>query len=87
MSIISSLHFLRSIKQIDRHRGQGEEGGGQREGEQERPGPADQPHQERGEGSDLVPAGHGLQEGAARDKDPGIVSQIGKCSTGASKFC
>ena len=48
-----SKYVSRSSQQAGWHRGQGEEGGGQREGEQERPGPADQPHQECGESGQI----------------------------------
>ena len=44
----------------------------------------DQPHQERGESCHDVPAGHGLQEGAAGDQDTGAQSQTGLCSAGWS---
>ena len=46
------------------------------------PSSVDQPHQERGESCDDVPAGHGLQEGAAGDQNTGAQSQTGLSSAG-----
>ena len=42
----------------------------------------DQPHQERGESRDDVPAGHGLQEGAAGRQVTGDQPQTGLSSAG-----
>ena len=44
--------------------------------------PADQPHQERGEGRHFVPAGHGLQEGAAGNQVAGALPQTGLSTAG-----
>ena len=47
---------------------------------------AHQSHQERGESGDDVPAGHGLQEGAAGDQATGTQSQTGLSSAGGRKM-
>ena len=46
----------------------GSGGGDERPGEQERAGPADYAHQERGASGQLVPAGDCRQKGAASSK-------------------